>query len=79
MKIINVHQAKTSLSKLIARVRGGEEILIAKAGQPVARLSAFDLPSKPRKPGLLKGKIKIAADFDKLPAWLLKNFDDPTL
>jgi len=74
MKIVNMHQAKTHLSKLIARVRRGEEILIGISGKPVARLSAFDAPSEPRKPGLLKGKIKIARDFDRMPPRLLKLF-----
>jgi len=79
MKIVNMHQAKTHLSKLIERVLRGEEIVIGKAGHPVAKLTAFDLPDKPRKPGLLKGKIKVAKDFDTLPAWLLKSFNDPAL
>ena len=66
-KIINMHQAKSQLSKLIAQVRNGEEILIARAGHPVARLSAYDLAAEPRPLGLWKGKIKIAKDFGHLP------------
>jgi len=77
MKLVNMHQAKSQLSKLVERVRRGEEIWIGKAGQPVAKLSALDSPNQPRQPGLLKGKIKIRKDFDKLPAWLLKAFNDP--
>ena len=57
MKIINVHRAKTDLSKLIARAAHGEEIIIGRAGKPVAKLTAFDLQTKPRKPGLWKGKL----------------------
>ena len=79
MKIVNMHQAKTQLSKLVERVRRGEEIWIGKAGQPVAKLTAFDLPNKPRQAGLLKGKIKMGAGFDKLPAWLSKAFNNPSL
>ncbi len=48
MKIINMHQAKTHLSKLIERVRHGEEIVIAKAGHPIAKLTAYDMNEKPR-------------------------------
>jgi prevent-host-death family protein len=74
MKIVNIHEAKTHLSKLIAKVRNGEEILIGKAGHPVAKLTAYDLENKPRILGLLKGKIKIARDFDELPPGLMKAF-----
>ena len=74
MKIINVHRAKTDLSKLIARAAHGEEIIIGRAGKPVAKLTAFDLQTKPRKPGLWKGKVSLARDFDRLPARLLKFF-----
>lgn len=73
-KIVNIHQAKTHLSKLIAQVRGGGEILIAKAGQPVAKLTAYDLGSEPRPLGLWKGKVKIAKDFDRLPPNLIRAF-----
>jgi prevent-host-death family protein len=64
---INVHEAKTHFSKLLARVIQGEEIVIAKAGKPVARL----IPERPlapatRVPGIDKGKLRIAGDFDKM-------------
>lgn len=62
MELINVHQAKTHLSRLLDRVARGEEIVIAKSGKPVARL--VPMPSEPRRPGRLKGKIRIAPDFD---------------
>jgi prevent-host-death family protein len=74
MTIINIHQAKTSLSKLIARVLKGEEVIIGKAGKPVAKITAFDLENKPRVPGVWKGKVSIAKDFDRLPARLLRSF-----
>ena len=61
--IVNVHAAKTHFSKLLARVSGGEEILIAKAGKPVARLVPIT-QSRERKLGTAKGKVWIAADFD---------------
>ncbi len=63
MHAVNIHEAKTHLSRLVEEAAGGEEIIIAKAGRPVARIVA--LPAeKPRKLGLLKGKFKIPDDFD---------------
>lgn len=64
---VNIHQAKTHFSKLLARVMRGEEIVIAKAGQPVARLIPERPPAPARRvPGIDKGKLKIAADFDEM-------------
>lgn len=76
MTIINIHQAKTHFSKLVEAVLQGEEITIAKAGKPVIKLVALT-PTKPkRKPGALKGKIKIAPDFDDtLPSDILEQFE----
>ena len=62
MEKVNVQQAKTHLSRLLDRVQGGEEILIARNGKPVARL--VPVSSQPRKPGRLKGRIRIGPDFD---------------
>lgn len=60
MIISNIHAAKTHLSKLLVDVENGEEIVIAKAGKPIAKLVPFsDGPVEPRKPGRLKGKIVI--------------------
>ena len=73
-RIVNMHEAKSQLSRLIAQARNGEEILIAKAGHPVARLSAYDMLEEPRRLGIWKGKVKIAKDFDRLPADLLRAF-----
>ena len=61
---INIHQAKTHLSRLLERVLEGDDIVIAKHGKPVARLIPFKTESKTRKPGALKGQIKMADDFD---------------
>ena len=75
METFNVHEAKTQLSRLLERVRGGEEIVIAKAGEPVARLVPYAPVRAPRKPGLLKGKIRIGKNFDDpLPDELLAAF-----
>jgi prevent-host-death family protein len=65
MTMVNVHEAKTQLYKLLERVHAGEEIIIAKNGEPYARLVPLEQP-KPREPGLLKGKIDDAF-FDPLP------------
>ncbi len=73
MKMVNVHEAKTHLSKLLERVSGGEEIVIARSGKPVARLVPYPHPA--RKPGQLKGKITIGPDFDDpLPEEIMKAF-----
>lgn len=62
--IINIHEAKTHFSKLIERVRHGEEIIIAKAGVPTAKIIPISEKKLIRKPGSLQGKIKISSDFD---------------
>lgn len=64
MQIINIHQAKTNLSKLIEKALVGEDVIIAKAGKPVAKLTAYKEPLKLRKLGLLKGKIKVPDNFN---------------
>ena len=77
-KTVNIHTAKTNLSSLIAEVEGGEEIVIARAGKPVARLVPFRKKAKRRpnrEPGLLKGKIWIGPNFeDPLPEEILAAF-----
>ncbi len=72
---VNVHDAKTHLSKLVARVATGEEIVIAKAGKPVARLVPAAGKRRQRVPGSAKGKIWMAPDFDApLPRKVLDRF-----
>ena len=74
--IVNVHDAKTNLSKLLARVSQGEEIVIAKAGRPVAKLTSVSEKGGPRMPGSAKGKISISDDFDEpLDAETLRSFE----
>lgn len=63
MQIVNIHQAKTNLSKLIENALNGQEVVIAKAGKPVVKLVAYKKKLKPRKPGLWKGKVWIPDNF----------------
>lgn len=66
---VNVYEAKTHLSQLLDRAAAGEEIIIARAGRPVARLVALDDSSSRRRvPGGWRGKVRISPDFDELPA-----------
>lgn len=75
MRVVNIHEAKTHFSKLVDAVIHGNEILIAMAGKPVARLVPIEKKSK-RKPGAYKGKMRIAKDFDApLPDDLLADFE----
>jgi prevent-host-death family protein len=63
---VNIHEAKTHLSRLVERVEAGEEVVIARAGRPVARLVPYRATRGPRQPGLLRGQITIAPDFDEV-------------
>ena len=74
MEIQNIHQAKTDFSRLVERVRRGEEIVIAKAGKPVAKLVAYQDAGAPRRGGQWHGRVRVAADFDELPAELTDAF-----
>lgn len=62
--VVNIHAAKTHLSRLIERVEAGEEITLARAGKPVAKLVPYTTRRQPRRPGLWKGRVTIATDFD---------------
>lgn len=75
-QITNISEAKASLSKLIEKVLQGEEVIIGKAGKPVAKLIPHDLESGSRKLGVghWRGKIWMADDFDDLPEELLQLF-----
>jgi prevent-host-death family protein len=70
----NISQAKAELSSLIKEVRKGNEVILAKAGKPVARLVAYRGPTRPRTPGSLAGRIWIAPDFDALPEDMAEAF-----
>jgi len=71
--IVNVHEAKTHFSKLLERAHGGEEIVLAKAGKPYARLVPLE-SAQPRVPGLAKGKLD-KTFFEPLPEEELKAWD----
>lgn len=74
---VNVHQAKTHFSKLLNRVAAGEEVIITRAGKPVARLVPLQVPKKPRPLGLDLGRFQVPATFDDaLPAELIKAFEE---
>jgi prevent-host-death family protein len=76
MAEVNIHQAKTHLSRLLARVAAGEEIVIAKAGKPIARLVPFGKTKGKRPLGMDKGLFQVPKDFDSpLPKELLKSFE----
>ena len=76
MKTVNMHAAKTHLSRLVEEAAEGEDIVIAKAGRPVARLVALEAPATRRRGlGALKGRVRVGADFDApLPADLGRAF-----
>ena len=75
MVVVNVSQAKTQLSRLLARVEAGEEVTITRRGKPVARLVGCQ-PRKEHRPGRLKGKIVVPDDFlDPLPEEELKLWE----
>jgi prevent-host-death family protein len=62
---VNIHHAKTHLSRLLEDVASGSEVLIAKSGRPMARLVPLRRDETPRRAGLLKGKLRIADEFDR--------------
>lgn len=73
---VNIHEAKTHLSRLLARAGEGEEIIIAKAGKPIARLVPIKGRVPHRQPGSAKGRVTVAPDFDApLPKLVLEAFE----
>ena len=76
MKITNISEAKASLSKLVEKALQGEEVIVAKAGKPVAKLIPFERDTTPRdlSQGIWQGQVWIADDFDELPPDLVQAF-----
>ena len=74
--MVNIHDAKTRLSSLLRRVAAGEEIVIAKAGKPIAKIVPFEAPPADRVPGTAKGRLRLSDDFDApLPDEVLEDFE----
>ena len=74
-KSFNVLEAKTHLSRLIERVEAGEEVVIARAGRPVARLVPYRTRTSPRTPGIWRGKVRLAPDFDAPDEEIIESFE----
>lgn len=75
-KRVNMHEAKTHLSRLVDEAAAGHEVIIARAGKPVARLVALADEVKPKQLGLLKGQLKVPDDFNApLPSSVLESFE----
>jgi prevent-host-death family protein len=74
MKQVNVHEAKTQLSRLLQEVENGDEIVIARAGRPVAKLVPHEPERKPREPGWAKGRIEILEGFDEYDEQIARDF-----
>ena len=74
MKKANLHEAKTHLSQLVKLVAKGEEVIICKAGIPVAKLVPFRTEKKPRVPGAWASRVIIKKDFDVPPRYIMEHF-----
>ena len=73
---VNIHEAKTQLSRLLQRVSCGEDVIIARAGKPIACLSRIPQEPAQRRPGSARGQVQIAPDFDApLPDGILADFE----
>lgn len=66
MGTVNIHEAKTQLSRLVDRAVRGESFVIAKSGKPLVKVSRVDAPTKPKRLGFLEGEIRVPADFDRM-------------
>ena len=72
---VNIHEAKTHLSRLVARAAAGEEIVISKAGTPMAKLVRYEQPKEPRVPGAWRGQVEILPGFDEIDEEITKLFE----
>ena len=66
METVNIHEAKTQLSKLVDRAARGESFVIAKAGRPMVKVAALDAPAAPKRLGFMAGEIAVPDDFDRM-------------
>lgn len=76
-EIVNMRQVKTSLSRLVEKALAGEEVVIARNGEPLVRLVPVVKTREPQVPGRMKGKIWIAPDFDEMSEEDLKDWEGP--
>jgi prevent-host-death family protein len=74
MRQVNVHEAKTQLSRLLEEVEGGARVVIARAGQPIAVLSPYQTAVRRRRLGLFRGEVQMTDDFDELPQDIAEAF-----
>jgi prevent-host-death family protein len=75
MEMYNIHEAKTKLSQLIEQVESGQEILIARAGKPAAKLVPFVKSGVKREAGAWRGQVKMAEDFDRTSDEVIAAFE----
>jgi prevent-host-death family protein len=75
MHKVNMHEAKSQLSALVEEVIAGGDVVIARAGKPLARLVRYEEHQEPRKPGRWKGKLWVADDFDVTPEEVISAFE----
>lgn len=73
-RTVNVHEAKSQLSRLLLAVEHGEDVVIARAGRPVARLVPASAPGLGRAPGAWRGRMRVADDFDDTPDEIIAGF-----
>lgn len=78
MHQVNMHEAKSQLSSLVEEVLAGGDVVIARAGKPLARLVAYEERQEPRTPGRWKGKVRVADDFDATPEEVIAAFEGGT-
>lgn len=78
METVNIYDAKTRLSQLVDKAASGEDVVVSRNGKPLVRITRLDGPRRRIKFGVLKGKVKIASDFDApLPKEILVGFQRP--
>lgn len=78
METVNIYEAKTRLSQLVDKAAAGEDVLVARNGKPLVRMTRIDATKRPIRFGVLKGKVRIGADFDApLSEDVLAQFEGP--
>jgi prevent-host-death family protein len=73
--IVNMHEAKTTLSRLVERALAGDDVVIARDGKPAVRLVPIKPAATPRRPGRLRGRVHMSADFDRTPESVIEEFE----